>query len=68
MGNSSESKYEFLILKRPSSPLDDLKTILRERRIKSQGNTICYEGIEDVKPAQAYLEGMLWVAYGVEIN
>ena len=49
MGKSSEPTYEFLILKRPSSPLDDLKTILRERRIKSQGNTICYEGIEDVK-------------------
>jgi len=41
---------------------------LCERISKSKGNTICYEGIEDVKPAQAYLEGMLWVAYGVEIN
>lgn len=68
MGNSSETKYEFLILNRPSSPLDDLKTILCERISKSKGNTICFEGIEDVKPAQAYLEGMLWVAYGVEIN
>lgn len=65
MGNSSEPTYEFLILKRPSSPLDDLKTILRERRIKSQGNTICYEGIEDVKPAQACIEGMLRAAYSV---
>ena len=65
MGKSSEPTYEFLILKRPSSPLDDLKTILRERRIKSQGNTICYEGIEDVKPAQAWIEGMLRAAYSV---
>ena len=40
MGNSSAPKYEFLILKRPSSPLDDLKTILRERRIKSQADEL----------------------------
>lgn len=40
MGNSSEPTYEFLILKRPSSPLDDLKTILRERRIKSQADEL----------------------------
>ena len=40
MGNSSESKYEFLILKRPSSPLDDLKTILCKRRIKSQAEEL----------------------------
>ena len=36
MGNSSEPKYEFLILKRPGFPSDDLKKILCERRIKSQ--------------------------------
>ncbi len=65
MGISSELKYEFLILKRPGFPSDDLKTILCERRIKSQGNSICYEGIEDVKPAQACIEGMLRAAYCV---
>ena len=68
MENSSEPRYEFLIMKRSVFPPDDLKTILCKRIIKSKENTICYEGIEDVKPAQAYLEGMLWVAYGVEIN
>lgn len=40
MGNSSEPKYEFLILKNPSSPLDDLKTILCERKIKSKADVL----------------------------
>lgn len=40
MGHSSSPKYEFLILKRPSSPLDDLKTILRERISKSQADEL----------------------------
>ena len=40
MGNISEPTYEFLILKCPSSPLDDLKTILCERRIKSQADEL----------------------------
>ena len=65
MGNISEPTYEVLNLNRPSAHLDDLKTILCERIIKSQGNTICYEGIEDVKPAQACIEGMLRAAYCV---
>ena len=40
MGNSSEPIYEFLILKRPDFPSDDLKTILCERRIKSQADEL----------------------------
>ena len=38
--NSSETKYEFLILKSPGSHEDDLKTILCERRIKSQADEL----------------------------
>lgn len=40
MGNSSAPKYEFLILKRPGFPSDDLKTILCERIIKSQADEL----------------------------
>ena len=40
MGNISEPTYEFLILKRPGSPIPDLKTILCERRIKSQADEL----------------------------
>ena len=40
MGNSSEPKYEFFILNRPSSPLPDLKTILCKRRIKCQDDEL----------------------------
>jgi hypothetical protein len=40
MGNSSEPMYEFLILKCSGSHEDDLKTILRERRIKSQADEL----------------------------
>ena len=40
MGYLSETKYEFLILKNPSSPLDDLKTILCERKIKSKADVL----------------------------
>ena len=40
MGNSSEPMYEFLILKRPISPSDDLKTISCERKIKSKADEL----------------------------
>lgn len=40
MGNISEPTYEFLILNRPSAHLDDLKTILCERRIKSKADEL----------------------------
>lgn len=40
MGNSSEPKFEFLILNRPSAPIPDLKTILCERKIKSQADEL----------------------------
>lgn len=40
IGNSSETKYEFLILKSPGSHEDDLKTILCEGRIKSQADEL----------------------------
>ena len=62
MGNSSEPMYEFLILKRPSSPLDDLKTILCERKVKSQADELhfcsSYKGLYAAYTAQSNGEEM----------
>lgn len=62
MGNISEPTYEFLILKRPGSPIPDLKTILCERIIKSQADELhfcsSYKGLYAAYTAQSNGEEM----------